>query len=720
MRYILLIITLGFTLLLQAQYNITIKDIYKNNNLSEQYPQFRFTGNGNSYTEFNDTAIIKYNSISGQKEQVLLSLNMLADSNIWSIDGYELSNDETKIVFYTNNHKIYRRSYIADYYVWDIHNKELYKVSDNQQHLATLSPDGNKVVYIYNNNIYIKYLKTGKSIQVTKDGCVNKIINGATDWVYEEEFGNTKAFEWSNDSKYLAYCRFDETDVPIFNMTIYQGLIPAKYKNKLYPENYTYKYPKAGENNSIVSVFIYNVETEKIVSVDVGEDTTQYIPRLKYSPNGSFVVYRLNRRQNKLEFLYANPKTGETAVFYQETNEKYIDESYFDKLEFINNGTQFIYTNETDGYSHIYLYSEKGKLIKQLTQGQYDITDYFGFDSVKNVIYYQSALPTPLQRSIYSCNIETLESEKINKKDGFNYIVFNKKYNFYINYYSTTRKPTVVTLYDCNNKKIRVVENNQILKRNIKLLNKEFFQFTTEDSVILNGWMIKPLNFSEKEKYPVLMVQYSGPNSQEVLDVFELGWEQVLASKGYVVVCVDPRGTGGRGEDFRKSTYLHLGRYETIDQILAAKYLGSLNYIDSSRIGIWGWSYGGFIALNCMTKGSYFFKVGIAVAPVTDWRYYDNIYTERFMRTPQENEKGYNESSPINYVDKLKGKLLIIHGTADDNVHLQNTLEFSEALVQADKQFDMFIYTNRNHSISGGNTRYHLFTKMLKFIEENL
>jgi dipeptidyl-peptidase-4 len=725
-RSILFVLLVLFVVYAKSQNidNITISDIFKTDRFTPKYPHLNFLEKGYFYTELYDSAIIKYSSETGKKVEDLLTLDMLPDS-ILNIAGYELSKDEKKIIFYTNKDKIYRRSFMATYYVWDIDTQKLYRVSDNKssQQLATLSPDGNRVAYIYNNNIFITELRTGKEQEVTKDGEKNKVINGATDWVYEEEFGKAKAYEWSPDGKYIAYCKFDETDVEQFNITIFKGLNPEKTENRLYPQNYIFKYPKAGKRGSVVSVYIYNTDRNRTVKVDVGNDTTQYIPRIIWSPNGKLVVYRLNHLQNKLEFLYADTESGETNIFYSETNKRYIDEIYFDNLEFINNGDKFVYTSERDGYAHIYMYRADGKLLKQLTKGAFDVTNYLGCDCHKNIIYYQVALPTPLHRSIYSCNMTTQTTKKINKKDGFNYAIFDSKCNHYINYYSSSKELPSATLYTNKGDIIRVLDDNIKLKQEISQVNfsyREFFTFKTKDSVVLNGWIMKPKDFNEKKKYPILLIQYSGPNSQKVLDEFELGWEQVLVSKGYIVACVDPRGTGGRGEDFRKTTYLQLGKYETSDQIETARYLGSLSYVDSDRIGIWGWSYGGFIALNCMMHGADYFKMGIAVAPVTNWRYYDNIYTERFMRTPQENTSGYDENSPITYVDSLRGKLLIIHGSADDNVHMQNTLEFTEALVQADKQFDMFIYTNRNHSIYGGNTRNHLFTKMLRYIEENL
>jgi len=724
----LVLLIVGFQLIAQniEKRDVTVADLFKTWSF---YPKSVYgltsMADGLHYTALvGDSIIAKYSYKTGDKVADLVSIKEFKTDAIKGIDNYVFNDNETKIIFYINRTNIYRRSYTAEFFVWDLVQKKLYEVSKlGKQRLATLSPNGDKAAFVRDNNIFISDLELGEEMQLTTDGEWNKIINGAPDWVYEEEFEFNKAFAWSTDGKYLAYCKFDESRVPVFNMTVYKGLKPEKYENALYPENYAYKYPKAGDDNSIVTVYSYNIETKKTVLVDVGKETDQYIPRLKWSPNGKVVLYRVNRLQNKLEFLYANPETGVSDVFYTEENERYIDEKYFDNLTFLNGGSQFIYTSERDGYLHIYLHNEDGSSVAQVTHGEWDVTEYLGYDAKKKLVYYQSAQPTPMQQSIYSIKVNGTHSKMLSTQVGSNYAVFSNGFKYFVNYYSNVSIPTQVTLHDASGKQIRVLEDNAELKESLKSVNfssKEFFNFKTDDGVNLNGWIVKPVNFDSTKQYPVLMVQYSGPNSQQVLDRFGIGWEQILAANGYAVACVDPRGTGARGEDFRKMTYLELGKYETIDQIATAKYLGSLNYIDADRIGIWGWSYGGFMALNCMTQGADYFKAGIAVAPVTNWRYYDNIYTERFMRTPQENPEGYDKNSPINHVEKLKGKLLIVHGTADDNVHLQNTLEISEAFVQANKQFEMFYYTNRNHSIYGGNTRYHLYTKMLNFVKDNL
>jgi dipeptidyl-peptidase-4 len=640
-------------------------------------------------------------------------------------NDYEFNNDETKILLQTDYKRIYRRSFTAEYYVYEITTDKLYKVSENgKQQIATFSPDSEKIAFIRQNNIFIKDLKSGEERQITTDGAYNKIINGIPDWVYEEEFEFNKAYEWSPDGKKIAYIKFNETDVKMFDMTMFAGLYPKIEGNVLYPENRTWKYPKAGEDNSIVSVHIYDLEKGKTISADIGDETDIYIPRLRWTTEvDKLGIFRMNRLQNKFELLIANPNSGETKVIYTETNKYFYDETDFDKLQFTKDGKHFIMSSERDGYRHIYMHDMNGKEIAQITSGKWDVTDFYGFDEENNLFYYQSAEESSEKRAVYCVSTDGKKKVKLSEKSGTNDAEFSDNFQYYINYFSNTETPTFVSLHNAKGKQIRVLTENNALKELTKEyggVNKEFFTFKTSENIDLKAWMIKPPDFDPGKKYPVVVTQYSGPGSQQVLDRWSFGWDNLLAQKGLIVLCVDPRGTGARGEEFRKQTYLQLGKYETIDLIETAKYLQSLNYVDSNRIGIWGWSYGGFMTSLCLTKGADYYAAGIAVAPVTNWRYYDNIYTERFMRTPQENPTGYDDNSPINFADQLQGDFLIIHGSADDNVHWQNTAEFAEALVQADKQFEQFIYTNRNHSIYGGMTRKHLYAKMLNFWERYL
>ncbi len=706
---------------------ITIEDLWKNYTFSpEGVPGFTSLSDGRFYVAVDKGKnLLKYEFKTGKVIDTIVTVDRINDQRIKNLGNYELSANEDKILLYINARTIYRYSFTADYFVWDLKQKKLIPVSENgQQRLATFSPDGSKIAFIRDNNLFIKSFSNNEEIKITQDGKFNAIINGASDWVYEEEFGLKKAFSWSTDSKYLAYIRFDESKVKEYSILFYKASNPELTENALYPMVYTYKYPKAGEANSIVSVHIYHVETQKTIQANTGEETDQYIPRIKWIPGDEkLCIYRLNRLQNKLELLKTDITTGKSEVFITETNACYIDEKILNSVTFINNVKNVLLLSERDGYMHIYLYNADGTPKNQVTKGNWDVTDFYGYDAKSNRIFYSSSEVSPLQRIVYSIKPDGSDKKQLSSGNGTNRMNFNTDYTYFINRFQTANEPPLITLHEISGKLVRVLEDNKKLKDTLQYYQyskKEFFTFKTSEGFDLNGYMIKPWNFDPAKKYPVLMTQYSGPNSQEVTDVFGIEWDHVLACEGYMVVCVDGRGTGARGERFRKITYLQLGKYETTDQIETARYLKTLPYVDSTRIGIWGWSYGGFMTLLCMTRGSAEFKAGIAVAPVTNWRYYDNIYTERFMRTPQENPDGYDQNSPINHASGLKGKLLIIHGDVDDNVHPQNTMEMVDKLVQENKQFDMFIYPNRNHSIYGGNVRYHLFTKMNRWILENL
>jgi dipeptidyl-peptidase-4 len=666
----------------------------------------------------------KFSYKSGEKVATLLDLGEFPDSKIKMIVDYEFSADEKRLLIQSDYEPLYRRSFKADYYIFDLTTKIFAPLSvKGKQQLATFSPDGKQVAFVRENNLFIADPINGTEKQITTDGKFNEIINGAPDWVYEEEFEFNKAFSWSPDSKKLAYMKFDERNVKMFNMTMFQGQKPSLDENALYPANSQFKYPKAGEDNSVVTVHIYNMESGNTLRINTGPEKDQYIPRIMFTKDPEFLaVLRLNRLQNKFEILKTNANTGQSEVIYTEENKCYIDEGNFDNLSFLPDGKSFVITSERDGWSHLYLYDMNGNSVKQLTSGNFDVTGYYGFDPAKKLFYYQAAGISPLQREVYAVDMDG-KVKMISVNAGTNTADFSSTYKYYISTFSSASTPPVYTLYNAAGKQIRVLEDNAGLRARVveyKPSLKEFFTFTTSENVTLNGWVIYPPDFDQSKKYPVLMDQYSGPNSQEVLDRWGIGFNEYIAQKGYIVVCVDPRGTGGRGEAFRKVTYLQLGKYETIDQIEAAKYAASLPYVDASRIGIWGWSYGGFISASCMLKGDGAFKTGIAVAPVTNWRYYDNIYTERFMRKPLENPDGYDQNSPLFFADKLQGKLLLVHGMADDNVHVQNTLELSERLVQAGKQFDQMLYVNRNHGIYGGNTRMHLFTMIENYLRENL
>jgi dipeptidyl-peptidase-4 len=708
--------------------SITLEGVWKEYRF---YPRsvrgIRSMNDGEHYTtlEGRGKYIVKYRYSDGELIDTLVNVESFGMEDFQATEDYEFSGDEKKVLLYNNRERIYRRSFTANYYVYDLASKKVEPLSETgKQQLATFSPDGSMIAFVRKNNIYMKFLESGKERAVTTDGEFNRIINGAPDWVYEEEFEFNKAFAWSPDSRSIAFMRFDESDVMEFGMTMFAGMYPTLEDNKLYPENRVWKYPKAGDDNSVVTVHVYHHASMRTEKMDVGPEIDQYIPRIKWTQDPSqLCIYRLNRLQNKLELLFADSESGKSKVIYTDENKYYVDEKYFDDLTFLDDKKHFIISNESDGYNHIYLYDLSGKLVRQITKGEWDVTNFYGFDQSAKLFYFEAAAVSPLQREVYSVKMNGKGMKKLTKNTGTNRATFSNGFKYFINNFSSATTPTLVTLHKANGKEIRVLEDNKEYKEMLadyKFNHKEFFTFTTSEGVTLNASMIKPAGFDENKKYPVLMTQYSGPNSQTVKDSWNIDWEQVLAANGYIVVSVDGRGTGARGEEFRKLTYLQLGKYETIDQIEGAKYLQGLPYIDGSRIGIWGWSYGGFISTLCLEKGDGIFKAGIAVAPVTNWRYYDNIYTERFMRTPQENPDGYDDNSPLFFADQLQGSYLICHGSADDNVHVQNTMEFIEKLVQADKQFEMQIYTNRNHSIYGGNTRYHLFTRKLNFLLENL
>ncbi|MFA9389106.1 MAG: S9 family peptidase [Prolixibacteraceae bacterium] len=669
--------------------------------------------------------IVKYSYKSGEEIATIFQLSQVENCPIKSITAYTFSKDEQRILLETRKKKIYRHSYIAEYYVWDTYTEKLYEVSEyGPQQIASFSPDGERIAFVRNNNIFIKTLRFGTEQQITFDGEKNTIINGIPDWVYEEEFSYNKAFEWSPDSKQVAFVKFNESEVPEYSFPLYKGLSPEKKENALYPGSYSYKYPKAGETNSTVSVHVYDVKTKTSIEMNSGNDTNIYIPRIAWTPTGSdLVIFHLNRLQNEITLLYANPFTGDSRTVFSEKNNRYIDETFIDFFTFLEDNQHFVVVSERDGWAHLYLYKNTGFKVKQLTTGEYDVTDFYGYDETKKTFYYQAAKKSPLQREVYGLTLDGKKEWALSLETGTNKAIFSTGYKYYLNYFSNSKTPMLVTVNDTKAKFSRTLEDNKDVKINLgkyQLPGHEFTSFTTSEGVLLNGYLLKPSNFDPSKKYPVVMTQYSGPNSQEVADSWQMDWHYFLAEQGFIVACFDPRGTAARGEEFRKCTYLQLGKLESDDQLEAAKYLAALPYTDEKNMAIWGWSYGGFMTALCLNKGGDLFKAGVAVAPVTNWRYYDSVYTERFMRSPQQNPDGYDDNSPIYNFKNIKAHLLIMHGTADDNVHIQNSYEYAEALVQEGIPFDMQVYTNRNHSIKGGNTRMHLYTKLVDYLENNL
>jgi dipeptidyl-peptidase 4 len=635
----------------------------------------------------------------------------------YGIEDYQFSNDEKRILIGANRESIYRHSSRSDYYIYNFEDNRLTSLSENgKQSIPQFSPDGNKVAFVRNNNIYIKNLISGEEFRITHDGKWNHIINGITDWVYEEEFGFTVGFHWSPDGKRIAYYRFDESHVKEFVMMMY---------GELYPEKYRFKYPKAGEDNSKVTIHIYNVEGKTTLTVDTGNEKDQYIPRIKWTNDpAKLAVLRLNRHQNHLEILLADALTGNSSVIYEEKNKYFV--KIDDDLTFLKDGKSFIISSDMDGYRHLYLYDLSGEKIRQLTKGNWDVNRLLGLDEKRGIVYFTSYEEGPLENHLYKVNLNGRNKKKLTSELGFHSPSFSRTFKYFINNHTTINTPSVFTVHDSEGKTIKVLENNEQLLKVTKDYNYtqvEFFTFITDDQAELNGWMIKPADFNPDEKYPVFMYVYGGPGSQTVShrwNTFNGAWFQMLSQMGYIVVSIDNRGTGGRGVEFEKMTYLQLGKYEAIDQINAAKYLGRLDYVDENRIGIFGWSYGGYLSSLCLALGSDVFSMAIAVAPVTSWRFYDTIYTERYMRTPQENPDGYDDNSPLNHVSKIKGDYLLIHGSADDNVHYQNAMEMAKSLIDHNIDFEMMIYPDHDHSIRGGYARLHLYKLMTDFILRKL
>ena len=716
----------------QEKKNLELADLYERPTFSMK----RVVGmnpmkDGNTYATLEKGKLNIYNYKTGKLVKTLFDMRELVlpgDSLPLPLySTYELSEDESKVLFMNNMNPIYRHSYTASFYVYDINNKVLAPLSENgDQRLATFSPDATKVAFMRDNNLFIKDLKTNEEIQFTHDGEWNHVINGAPDWVYEEEFGFAQGFYWSPDSKKIAYYRFDESNVKEFNMQMTEGL---------YMQDYKFKYPKAGEDNSIVEVYVYDVASGKTKKMDTGEETDIYLPRIKWTQDPNVLaIQRLNRHQNHLEILAADATTGETTVFYDETNPYYIDVT--DNWTFLEDGTRFLMTSEQDGYNHIYLYLMDGTLVKQLTFGEWEVTNVYGFDGKE--VYFQAAKNSSIERQIYAVNLKGEMRTLINKV-GTNNARFSSNFKYLININSSVEQPHQYVLFDNKGKQVRVLEDNKEFAERMNEYNlgkKEFITITDPAFTLPDGtqiemqtWRILPPDFDPNKQYPVLIYVYGGPGHQTVNNAWgsdDFAWMQLLAQNGIICVSINNRGGGARGEVFKKMTYQQLGKYETEDMITLAKYMAAQPYVNPEKIAIYGWSYGGFMATSGITKGADYISTAVAVAPVTNWRYYDNIYTERFMRTPQENPSGYDDNSPINFVDKLKGNYLLCHGSGDDNVHFQNAMELIKALISEGKQFDLMVYPNKNHSIygtyeqGGVEVRMHLFEKINNFLFENL
>lgn len=702
---------------------ITVESIWKNYEFySRGFAGFKGMKDGEHFTKLNRTekefsvTKHKYMQHDGAGAILLTNKDLVLDGKVISMDDYEFNQQEDKLLITSDMQSIYRRSFVANYYIFDLKSKKV-TVLDSKRlgsTLAEFSPDGTKVAYVFENNLYVKDLASDKVTAVTTDGMKNTVINGTTDWVYEEEFAITKGFSWSFDSKNIVFLRFDESEVKEFQL---------EYYGNLYPYIYNYKYPKAGEDNSKVTAHIYNVTSKKKTNLDLGK--YEYIPRFKWSANANqLVVQTLNRHQNHVQYHLFDwtQKKMTSKVIFEEKSDTYVEVD--DNLLILKDGKTILRTSEANGFTHIYQVGFDGSN-KQITQGNWDVIEFLGIDETSQTIYYTSAEKGPIYKGIYSIQLDGSNKKAISEETGYNDAEFAQGMTYFVKRSSTANTPPVTSLCFKTGEVIAILEDNAQLLENLSvydLTTKEFIKIQGETEE-LNGWMMKPKNFDPAKKYPVYMTIYGGPGSNTVKDAFggnDYMYHQLLTQRGYIVMSVDPRGTMYRGTKFKKSTYLQLGKLETEDVIAVAKELGKMDFVDSKRIGIQGWSYGGYMSSLAMTKGADQFKMGIAVAPVTNWRYYDNIYTERFMRTPQENAAGYDDNSPINFVKNIKGNYFLIHGAADDNVHNQNAMEMVNALVKANVQFDLFIYPNRDHGIYGGNTRNHLFNMLLEYTLKNL
>ncbi len=704
-----------------AQQKITVEEIYSGAFRAKGMDELQSMKNTNQYTVLNAERTSKTQQIDLYDYGTLKKVSTLINTKDFpelkdGIDSYTFSADEKQILIANNSNPIFRHSFTADYYLYNTVSKKLSKLFEQVQE-ATFSPDGAKIAYAKENNLYIYHLANNQSTPITNDGKKNSIINGITDWVYEEEFAFVRAFDWNANSDKIAYIRFDESDVPEFSMNI--------YKKDLYPTVETFKYPKAGEKNALVSLFVYDVAGKSTKVINLGNYTDFYIARMKWTNDTNVLCAQvLNRHQDNLDLIFVDGTTGTSKVVLNEKDKAYIDVT--DNLTFLKDNS-FIWTSEKDGFNHIYLYDKTGKLKNQVTKGNWEVTNYYGFDEKTKTVFYQSVENGSTIRDVYRISLDGKNKVKLSQQIGTNAATFSPNFDYFINTYSSATSPTSYTLNNAKDgKEVQSIVNNNDLAEKLKKYNlptKEFFELTTEKGHKLNAWIIKPAAFDATKKYPVFMYQYSGPGSQQAanksLDTNDM-WFMMLSQQGYVIACVDGRGTGFKGADFKKCTQKELGKYEVEDQIDAAKVIGNYSYVDKTRIGIFGWSYGGFMSSNCILKGADVFKMAIAVAPVTNWRFYDSIYTERYMQTPQENASGYDDNSPINHVSKLKGNFLLVHGTADDNVHVQNSMQMIEALVQANKQFDWAVYPDKNHGIFGGKTRIQLYNKMTNFIKEKL
>ena len=711
---------------------LDLKAITKGEFSQETMTAVRPSADGETYTQISSDGkqIVSYSFRTGKQESVVFDVATARGGQVSKVDNYILSPDGRRILIQTQTKPIYRRSFTAVYYIYDIRNNKLEPLSDGgPQQTPVFSPDGNQIAFVRDNNIFlVKLLYDNAESQVTKDGKRNEVLNGIPDWVYEEEFSTNSSMVFSADSKQIIWIRYDETDVKQYSLQLFKGLYPEKKDYLEYPGFYTYKYPVPGQVNSKVSVHSFDIKSHQTRRIELPLDADGYIPRIKATSDPTKIaIFTLNRHQDVLRIYMANPLSTVCQLAIEDKVDKYVKEETFEEVKITDK--HILLPSERDGYNHLYLYNLNGQLLRQIVKDKYVVQSVYGFDEQTGDAYFAANPngPTDQQVMVAHANGKT---EVLSQKAGVNNAVFSSNFKYFINIWSDLNHPVQYTLCQNNGKVLQTLIDNQKLVQKLSgydLGTKELFSFTTSEGVQLNGWMVKPKDFNPAKKYPVIMYQYGGPGNQQVLNQWGIGMngggailEQYLCQQGYLCVCVDNRGTGGRGAEFEKCTYLRLGELEARDQVETALWLGSQPYVDKKRIGIWGWSYGGWNTLMSMSEGRPVFKAGVAIAPPTCWRFYDSIYTERYMRTPNENKAGYDEVNPIARASQLNGALLLCHGLADDNVHYRNTAEYVEALVQADKDFRQLVYTNRNHSIFGGNTRNHLFRQAINHFNATL
>lgn len=688
---------------------ITLDKIYSGYYRGKAIAGITSLKNGESYAVIEPEGIMKYTYKDSRKQGYIVEGRFLS---------YTFSDDESKILLLTAREPVYRHSFLGKFQVKNLKTGATVLLNNGQYvQEPRFSPDAKKVAFIANNNLFYQDLETDKIVQITYDGEKNYVLNGLADWVYEEEFGHAALYEWTKNSDAIVFVKSDEREVPEMNMPTFQ--------RQLYPKDFRFKYPKAGEPNSKVSAHLYRLDTRQIQTLDLAEFKNYYIPNvIRTAKNDEIILVTSERLQNASDILKVNTKTGKITKLFTETDDKWVETDQVTMAFLADNS--FIWSSERDGNRHLYLYDENGNLKKQITKGNWEVTDYYGYNPKTHEIFIQTNQTGSIHKVISKVHLDSGKNTILSENFGNNAASFSKNYHYFIETSSSAERPQVFTLKDGKGKTLKELQNNQEMLSKLKAdhwVAKEFFTIPNNVGDQMNAWIMKPKNFNPNKKYPLFMFQYSGPGSQQVTNSWDSGnglWFNYLVQQGYIVACVDGRGTGGKGTAYKKATYMNLGKYETEDQIVAAKWLGSQPYIDKDRIGIFGWSFGGYMASLALTKGAEVFKLGIAVAPVTNWRYYDTVYTERFMRTPQENPSGYDDNSPTTHAKHLKGKFLMIHGTADDNVHYQNAIEFAEALIQNKKQFQFMTYPDKNHGIYGGNTREHLYQMMTNFILENL